>query len=53
MKTTTLVYRYGCLPPTEKADLVDQQISLAHKYQNKLIEFEHQRRKGRDAIRAI
>ena len=40
----TIVYRYGLLPPIEGAALVDEQISLAHKYYNKRIELERQRR---------
>jgi hypothetical protein len=38
------VYRYGLLAPTENGDLVAEQISLAHRYQNKLVEIELDRR---------
>ena len=45
-----LVYRYGLLPPVESSEKVSEQMFLAHKYQNRLIEIE---RKRREAIRAI
>ena len=45
-----LVYRYGLRPPSENADLVSEQIYLAHQYYNKLIEIERDRR---NKIRAI
>ena len=32
------VYKYGLLAPTTNKNLVDEQISLAHKYHNKLID---------------
>lgn len=38
------IYTYGCLPTTEGADLVNEQFLLAHRYQNKLVEIERQRR---------
>lgn len=38
------VYRYGLLPPTERAAEVDQQMLLAHRYRNTLIEIERARR---------
>lgn len=41
-----LVYEYGLLPPTEKANLVDSQMRSAHRYRNKLVEIELERRKG-------
>lgn len=50
METLTKVYRYGLLPPTMGGDRVDEQIRLAHRYQNTLIEIERRRR---DAIAAI
>lgn len=40
----TKVYEYGCLAPTVGADLVEQQIRLAHQYRNKLVELELHRR---------
>jgi hypothetical protein len=43
------VYRYGLLPPTEAADEVRQQMRLAHRYRNTLVEIERARR---DAIHA-
>src|SRR5258706_9141655 len=42
--TPTRVYSYGCLPPTAGADLVEEQIRLAHRYRNKLVEIERKRR---------
>lgn len=42
----TLVYEYGLLPPVSGADIVDQQIRLAHKYRNRLTEIELQRRQA-------
>jgi hypothetical protein len=38
------VYVYGLRPPVENEALVDQQIRLAHEYQNRLIEVERTRR---------
>jgi len=49
----TAVYRYGLLEPTINGNLVNEQISAAHKYQNKLIELEHARRRGRDEALAL
>lgn len=46
-KTSTIptrVYSYGCLAPTAGADLVDEQIRLAHRYRNRLTEIERKRR---------
>lgn len=40
----TIVYQYGLLPPTKNADLVTDQMRLAHRYRNKLTEIEIQRR---------
>lgn len=39
-----LVYRYGLLPPTFGAAHVDEQMRLAHRYQNLLVEIERGRR---------
>ena len=47
---TTLVYKYGLRRPTANADLVDEQMRLAHRYQNRLIEIERARR---EAVRAV
>jgi transposase len=44
------VYRYGLLAPTENAHLVGEQMWLAHRYQNTLIEIERARRA---ALRAV
>ncbi|NJN63730.1 MAG: transposase [Acidobacteria bacterium] len=41
---TTKVYRYGLLPPHEGADLVEEQLRLAHRYRNMLVEIERYRR---------
>ncbi len=40
----TCVFRYGLLPATLGAEIVSEQISLAHRYYNALIELERQRR---------
>ncbi len=40
----TRVYRYGCLPPITLAAEVDDQLRLAHCYQNTLIAIERARR---------
>lgn len=44
------VYRYGALAPTENLELCEEQLLLAHRYQNKLIEIERRRREAVDAI---
>ena len=44
------VYRYGLLPPHENAELVREQMRLAHKYRNTLVEIE---RKRRSDLRAL
>jgi hypothetical protein len=38
------VYRYGLRPPTENAELVREQMRLAHAYYNSLVEIERDRR---------
>ncbi len=43
----TRIYSYGCRLPTANGELVEQQILLAHRYYNKLVEIERRRR---DAI---
>lgn len=35
-----MVYRYGLLPPVEGADRVSEQLFLAHRYRNTLVEIE-------------
>lgn len=40
----SLVYKFGLLDPTFNADLVDEQMRLAHRYRNILVEIEHERR---------
>ena len=40
----TRIYTYGCRLPTANGGLVEQQILLAHRYYNKLIEIERRRR---------
>jgi hypothetical protein len=42
--TPTKIYTYGCLPPIEGADKLDEQLWLAHRYRNKLVEIERRRR---------
>ncbi len=44
------VYRYGLLPPTEGAERIADQMRLAHRYQNQLVEIERARRL---AVRAV
>lgn len=39
------VYRYGALPPDDR-EVIDEQIWLAHRYYNDLIEVEHARRQA-------
>jgi hypothetical protein len=46
----TRVYRYGLLPPTVASDEVHQQLRLAHRYRNTLVEIERARR---NAIHAL
>lgn len=41
---TARVYQYGLLDPTEGAEIVDEQIRLAHRYRNLLTEIERDRR---------
>lgn len=41
-----LVFSYGCRPPTQNAPLVEEQLRLARKYRNKLIELELKRREA-------
>lgn len=40
----TLVYRYGLMPPVMRGDEVREQMRLAHRYQNQLVEIERERR---------
>lgn len=46
--TSIRVYEFGLLPPTQNANIVDDQIWRAHRYRNVLVEIERQRR---DTIR--
>lgn len=48
--TRSITYRYGLLAPTVGAETVDQQILLAHQYQNALIEIERDRRESVYAV---
>lgn len=41
----SLVYEYGCLPPVKGEELVEEQLRLANRYHNKLVEIELTRRK--------
>ncbi len=43
--TDIRVYEYGCRPPFENAERVREQMSFAHKYSNKLVEIERERRR--------
>lgn len=45
-----IVYRYGLLDPVANADKVSEQLSLAHAFQNKLIEIERARRTANDEV---
>ena len=45
-------YTYGAKPPIEGIELVDEQIKLAHKYYNKLIELHREKRDAVSAIRS-
>lgn len=44
------IWRYGAKAPLENADVVDQQIGLAHAYRNNLIERERDRRRCTDEL---
>lgn len=46
----TLVYKYGLLPPTLNKELVSEQMLLAHRYYNLLVEIERKRRAVVDGI---
>ena len=46
----TLVYKYGLRRPTANAKLVDEQMLLAHRYYNRLIEIERTRREEVEAV---
>ena len=46
----TIVYQYGLLPPTRNAELVNDQMRLAHRYRNVLVEIERDRRTQVSAI---
>lgn len=43
-------YEYGALAPTQNAAVVAQQMLLAHRYHNALIELEHRRREEYEAL---
>lgn len=45
-----VVYSYGCLPPTEGAEHVEDQLRKAHRYRNSLCEIERARREGIAAV---
>lgn len=47
LKTSTVptrTYAYGCLPPIEGKDEIEDQLRRAHRYRNKLVEIERRRR---------
>jgi hypothetical protein len=46
----TKVYRYGLLPPTVGAERIAEQIRLAHRYQNALVEIDRWRRTQARAV---
>lgn len=43
-------YAYGAKGPTENAELVREQLQLAHRYRNKLVEIDRARRAAREKI---
>src|SRR3990172_2772711 len=45
-RMTTRAYSYGAKAPTENAELVRQQLILAHRYANRLVEIERERREA-------
>lgn len=52
-KTSTLptrIYSYGCLPAIVGGDLLEEQLRLAHRYRNKLVEIERERRRQVDEV---
>lgn len=49
-ETSVRVFKYGLLPPTEGAEAVREQLRLAHRYLNQLVEIERARRAARRAI---
>lgn len=48
----TRVYRYGLLPPTQGQERIWDQLRLAHRYQQRLVEIERTRREAIAAIEA-
>lgn len=42
---TVLIYKYGLLPPTINAELVNDQMRAGHHYRNTLVEIERERRR--------
>lgn len=46
LQATMRTYVYGALPPTQGAEHVEQQLRLAHRYRNKLVEIERARREA-------
>lgn len=51
MTTTTKVWSYGAKAPREGASVVDAQISLAHRYYNRLIEIHRSRQDQEKVLR--
>lgn len=49
---STMVYQYGVLPPTEGASIVREQLWLAHRYYNQLIEYARGRRAAEREVEA-
>ena len=49
-ETPTRIYSYGCLLPIAGAELLEDQLRLANRYYNKLIEIERRRREAVDKI---
>lgn len=46
------IYAYGCLPPVQGLDVIEDQLRRAHRYRNRLCEIERARREAVAAIQA-
>jgi len=46
----SVIYRYGALPPTHNLDAAFEQLRAAHRYRNKLVEIERDRRDKTAAV---
>ena len=50
--TPTMIMTWGCLPPTAGLPLLDEQLRLANRYRNALVEIEQTKRERRQALLA-